>query len=127
VCVRERERERERVTVRQPQATHEIEQVTGLNTSEREGQHVRTRLENPVDSELFDNFFTEMCSGSEAGSYLRLTDFVYHSTLGLRVTKKNGVRLQRSENARTSGRNWRMRWTVSCSASPKRRGHLYTL
>jgi len=29
-----------------------------------------------------------MCSGSEAGSYLRLIDFVYHSTLGLRVTKK---------------------------------------
>ena len=29
-----------------------------------------------------------MCSGSEAGSYLRLTDFVYHSTLGLRVIKK---------------------------------------
>jgi len=26
-----------------------------------------------------------MCSGSEAGSYLRLIDFVYHSTLGLRV------------------------------------------
>jgi len=24
-----------------------------------------------------------MCSGSEAGSYLRLIDFVYHSTLGL--------------------------------------------
>ena len=32
--------------------------------------------------------FTEMCSGSEAGSYLRLINFVYHSTLGLRVTKK---------------------------------------
>ena len=29
----------------------------------------------------------EMCSGSEAGSYLRIIDFVYHSTLGLRVTK----------------------------------------
>jgi len=29
-----------------------------------------------------------MCSGSEAGSYLRLIDFVYHSTLGLRVIKK---------------------------------------
>ena len=29
-----------------------------------------------------------MCSGSEAGSYLRLTDFVYHSTLGLGVIKK---------------------------------------
>jgi hypothetical protein len=29
-----------------------------------------------------------MCSGSEAGSYLRLADSVYHSTLGLRVIKK---------------------------------------
>ena len=29
-----------------------------------------------------------MCSGSEAGSYLRLTHFVYHSTLGLIVIKK---------------------------------------
>ena len=31
---------------------------------------------------------TEMGSCSEAGSYLRLIDFVYHSTLGLRVIKK---------------------------------------
>ena len=29
-----------------------------------------------------------MCSSSEAGSYLRLVDFVYHSTLGLRVIRK---------------------------------------
>ena len=29
-----------------------------------------------------------MCSGSKAGSYLRLIDFVYHSTLGLRVIQK---------------------------------------
>ena len=29
-----------------------------------------------------------MCSGSEAGSYLRLIDFMHHSTLGLRVIKK---------------------------------------
>ena len=29
-----------------------------------------------------------MCSCSEAGSYLRLIDFVYHSTLDLRVIKK---------------------------------------
>ena len=29
-----------------------------------------------------------MCSGSEAGSNLRLIDFVYHSTLGLRVIQK---------------------------------------
>jgi len=38
-----------------------------------------------------------MCSGSEAGSYLRLIDVVYHSTLGLRVIKKKkkdgGVRV----------------------------------
>jgi len=33
-----------------------------------------------------------MCSGSEAGSYLRLIDFVYHSTLGLRVMKKKKFR-----------------------------------
>jgi len=35
-----------------------------------------------------DNYFTEKCSGSEAGSYLRLIDFVCHSTLGWRVIKK---------------------------------------
>jgi hypothetical protein len=29
-----------------------------------------------------------MCIGSEAGSYLRLMDFVYHSTLGLRLIKE---------------------------------------
>ena len=29
-----------------------------------------------------------LVSGSEAGSYLRLIDFVYHSTLGVRVIKK---------------------------------------
>ena len=38
-----------------------------------------------------NNSFTEMCSGSEVGSYLRLMDFVYHSTLGLRVIKKKKV------------------------------------
>jgi len=31
---------------------------------------------------------TQLCSGSEAGPYLRLIDFVYHSTLGVRVIKK---------------------------------------
>ena len=35
-----------------------------------------------------NNYCTEMCSGSEAGSYLRLVDFVYHSTLGSRVINK---------------------------------------
>jgi len=35
-----------------------------------------------------NNYFTEMCSGSEAGSYLRLIEVVHHSTLGWRVIKK---------------------------------------
>ena len=35
------------------------------------------------------NYFTETCSGSEAGSYIRLKDFVYHSTLGLRVIQRH--------------------------------------
>ena len=38
-----------------------------------------------------NNYFTEMCSGFEAGSYFRLIDFVYHSTLGLRVIKENNL------------------------------------
>ena len=38
-----------------------------------------------------NNYFTEMCSGSEAGSYSRLIDFVYHSTIGLRVIKKKKI------------------------------------
>ena len=45
------------------------------------------------------DYFTEMCSGSEAGSYLRLIDFVYDSTLGLRAIKKkkkNGTPVDRS-------------------------------
>ena len=34
------------------------------------------------------NYFTRMCSDSEAGSYFRFIDFVYHSTRGLRVEKE---------------------------------------
>jgi len=49
-------------------------------------------------SQFENNYFTEMCSGSEAGSYLRCIDFVYHPTLGLRVIKKRrrslGFRVQ---------------------------------
>ena len=44
------------------------------------------------------DYFTLMCSGSEAGSYLRLIDFVYHSTLGLRVIKER----RRAERSRVS-------------------------
>jgi len=36
-----------------------------------------------------NNYSTEMCSGSEAGSYVRLMDAVYHLTLGLKVKKKD--------------------------------------
>ena len=42
-------------------------------------------MANPAQFE--NNYFTEVCSGSEAGSYLRLVDFVYYSSLGLRVVK----------------------------------------
>ena len=35
--------------------------------------HLRSKLKN--------NYFTEMCSGPEAGSCLRLIDFVYRPTL----------------------------------------------
>ena len=39
-------------------------------------------------SQVENNSLTEMCRGSKAGLYLRLIDFLYHSTLGLRVMKK---------------------------------------
>ena len=35
-----------------------------------------------------------MCSGPETGSYLRLIDFVYHSTLGLTVIIKKKKRVR---------------------------------
>ena len=35
-----------------------------------------------------NNYFTEMCSGSKAGSYVRLIDFVYYSALVLRGIKR---------------------------------------
>ena len=41
------------------------------------------------------HYLIEMCSGSEAGSYSRLVDFVYHSTLGLRVIKKKNTHTRR--------------------------------
>ena len=38
-------------------------------------------------SQFQNNYFTEMCSGSQAGSCSRLRDIVYHQTLDLRVIK----------------------------------------
>jgi len=42
-----------------------------------------------------------MCSGSEAGSYSRVKDFVYHSTLGLRAIKKKKLSSERRALARS--------------------------
>ena len=41
----------------------------------------------------------EMCSGSEEGSYARLIDCVYHSTLGLRVIKRQRLQTPQSRTA----------------------------
>ena len=42
-----------------------------------------------TEKRKFENMYlTEMCSGSKAGSCVRLIDLVYHSTLGLRVTQE---------------------------------------
>ena len=50
-------------------------------------------------------FRPKMCSGSEAGSYLRLTNFVYHSTLGLRVIKKKKLADLKNKNWKDLGGN----------------------
>jgi len=47
-----------------------------------------------------NNYLTEMYSGSKAGSYLRLIDLVYHSTLGLRVIKKIKKKIRERERQR---------------------------
>ena len=52
------------------------------------GGPVTTTERRGNSSQFENNYFTEMCSGSEAGSYLRPIDLVYPSTLGLIVIKK---------------------------------------
>jgi len=48
----------------------------------------------PVCSGCFEVLYQrDMCSGSEVGSYSRLIDFAYHSTLGLRVIKNKKKRV----------------------------------
>ena len=42
----------------------------------------------PTQGQFENNYFTEMCSGSEAGSYLRLIDLVYHSSRCFRTCKR---------------------------------------
>ena len=53
----------------------------------------------------FRVYFTEMCSGSEAGWHLRLIHFVYHPTLGLRDIKRREV-----GPSEKSAFGWRGRW-----------------
>ena len=52
----------------------------GMNSA-----NARAACGRGYSSQSENSYFTEMCSGSEASSYLKLIDFVYHSTLGLRV------------------------------------------
>jgi len=51
----------------------------------------------PPCSQLENNYFTETCSGSEAGSYARCMDCAYHSTLGLRVINQKKEKEEEEE------------------------------
>ena len=51
------------------------------------GRVLRVRVWR-LSSHFQNNLFQEMCSGSEAGSYLWLINFVCHSTPGLSVIQK---------------------------------------
>ena len=51
------------------------------------------------------HYFTEMCSGSEAGSYFRLIDLVYHSTLGSSVVRNKTTKHQRASGFGGTGQS----------------------
>ena len=87
----------------------------------RQGEVTGTSQLSRGGGQFENTYFTEMNSGSEAGSYLRLVDFVCRSTLGLRVIKKKKRRwwrcafasncvMQRSEFATRVHRPW---WSSS--------------
>ena len=61
--------------------------LRGLEEVEQELKGLSVRA---LSDSFENNYPTEMCSGSEAGSYLGLIDLVYHSTIGLRVKTKKG-------------------------------------
>ena len=71
---------------------------TTVATLSHPGAHL---IQMNLDLVFENNYFSKMCSGSEAGSYSGLTDFVYHSTLGLGV-KKNRERKSRRFSGPTS-------------------------
>ena len=69
-----------------------------LESNREEGLGVETHILSfsfQVYSQFKNYYLTEMCSGSEAVSCLRLIDFVCHSTLGLKVIKQR----RRSEDS----------------------------
>ena len=85
----DRERERERETERERERERrerERERVCGVGLSGWDFSGDTTLW--GFSSQYENNYFTEMCSGSEKSPYLRLIDCVYHSILGLRVQTK---------------------------------------
>jgi len=52
------------------------------------GKRLHAVLFRVEGSGFKNNYFTEMCSGSEEGSYSKAHRLSYHSTLGLRVIMK---------------------------------------
>ena len=63
-------------------------------------KHPSPRTQNTPQSlrlNLETTYFTKLCSGSEAGSYSRLIDFVYHTTLGLKVITRKEEKKRRTE------------------------------
>ena len=56
-----------------------------------------------------NNYLTEMCSVFEAGSYLTLIDFVYHSTLGSRVIQKRKKLTTSPQGSGENGSNYHLK------------------
>jgi len=86
--------------VTSPPNTPESQQVTSPS-SRPQREQAPVHPTHPSHSGE-NSYFTEMCSGSEAGSCFRRIDVVYHSTLGLRVIKK---KKRPAERAGTAGRS----------------------
>ena len=59
----------------------------------RQGRAVFSSDGCELNQTMSNGYITVICSGSEVESYSRLTDFVYHSALGLSVIKKKRKKL----------------------------------
>ena len=76
-----------------------LQALSVLRTSAAHGEHPYQVVQTRCPQLLH----TKMCSGSEAGSYLRRIDFVYHSTLGSRVIIKKMMKAHLREVAHVGG------------------------